>query len=363
MTPFRKLVLLSVCGGLLLGPLSASGEDIDIFTGASGGAATAPKVMILMDNATNWVQDQPNGKSKFMALSAVLDSITTPMNVGLAMFSKGGPTSGGYVRFAPRDMSIPANRTAFKNLLAAISADANVSTETGALKDESAALYEIYKYFGGLTPRSGALAQNPNADANGNLGTYSGATAFGQGLTSGFAFNAAGAYDSISNACSKNYIIYIVSNQANNGVPGQRIYEGVDSGPRILPAPGNPDTYADEWARYLHANPNPNISTYVLDAYFPDDNQDLGYSLSLQGLARQGGGSYKHVRNQTDIANELLRIFAEIKAVNSTFASASLPVNATNRAQNQNQVFIGMFRPDPDAKPRWFGNMKQYQLV
>jgi type IV pilus assembly protein PilY1 len=69
------------------------------------------------------------------------------------------------------------------------------------------------------------------------------------------------------------------------------------------------------------------------------------------------------VRNQAEIETELLRIFAEIQSVNSVFASASLPVSATNRAQDQNQVFIGMFRPDPDAKPRWFGNMKRYQLI
>jgi len=30
---------------------------------------------------------------------------------------------------------------------------------------------------------------------------------------------------------------------------------------------------------------------------------------------------------------------------------------------SDNQVFIGLFRPDPDLKPRWFGNLKQYQLV
>ena len=37
-------------------------------------------------------------------------------------------------------------------------------------------------------------------------------------------------------------------------------------------------------------------------------------------------------------------------------------MNSTNRAQNANQVFIGMFRPDPNANPRWYGNLKQYQI-
>ena len=355
-----KFLALSVCCGVVFASLPATAEDIDIFTGSSGGAAAAPKIMILMDNSNNWVSDNPQGKTKFAALSAVLDTITTPMNVGLATFSYNTP-SGAYIRFAPRDMSILANRTAFKNLMAQISADANVTRETGNIKDESAAFYEIYKYFSGLAPRAGTLAQNRYADASGNTGDYAGSTAFGQGLATGFAFKVDGTYDSVATTCGKNYIIYIVSNNASGGSLGLQVYETTDSGAKILPFPGSPDTYADEWARFLFANPNPQIVTFVLDSYYPDGNQDLGYSLSLQGTAKSGGGTYKHVRGttdlngKTDILNELLRIFAEIKAVNTTFASASLPVNATNRAQNQNQVFIGMFRPDPDAKPRYTG--------
>jgi Tfp pilus tip-associated adhesin PilY1 len=44
------------------------------------------------------------------------------------------------------------------------------------------------------------------------------------------------------------------------------------------------------------------------------------------------------------------------------FSAAALPVSATNRAQNQNQVFFGMFRPDASARPRWYGNLKRYQI-
>jgi type IV pilus assembly protein PilY1 len=355
--------LLAACGGLGLAPMQAMADDIDLFLGTSGGSATAPQVMVLMDNGINWVSDQPNGKSKFLALSAVMNSITTPVNVGLAMYASNSP-SGAYIRFAPRDMSVGGTRTAFQNLLAQISADSHVNIETGAQKDESAAFYEIFKYFSGLAPRTGTRAQNPNVDASGNLGTYAGATAAGQGLTSGFALKADGTYTgTAATGCARQYIIYIVANNGSGSSAGLQIYQGVDSGAEILPIPGPADTHADEWARYLYGRQNPQIVTYVLDAYYPDDNQDAGYSQFLRAIAKQGGGSYKHVRNQTEIANELLRIFVEIQAINSTFASASLPVNATNRAQDRNQVFIPMFRPDTTAKPLWMGNLKQYQLI
>ncbi len=45
------------------------------------------------------------------------------------------------------------------------------------------------------------------------------------------------------------------------------------------------------------------------------------------------------------------------------FSSASLPVSANTQGTYLNQVFIGMFRPDGNALPRWVGNLKQYQFV
>jgi type IV pilus assembly protein PilY1 len=59
----------------------------------------------------------------------------------------------------------------------------------------------------------------------------------------------------------------------------------------------------------------------------------------------------------------LEQIFTEIQAVNSVFASASLPVSVNTQGTYLNQVFIGMFRPDAKAAPRWKGNLKQYKFL
>ncbi|MDB4077574.1 PilC/PilY family type IV pilus protein [Porticoccaceae bacterium] len=45
----------------------------------------------------------------------------------------------------------------------------------------------------------------------------------------------------------------------------------------------------------------------------------------------------------------------------SVLAAASLPLTVHNQAVNENQVYIGMFRPDRDA-PFWEGNLKLYQI-
>ncbi|GAB7546171.1 pilus assembly protein [Cupriavidus sp. 8B] len=360
MNSFRLLKFLALilycCLGLA--PLRGMADDIDIFIGSSGGSASAPKVMIFLDNS---VGDLFAAKAD--AISYVLGTITstTPIDVGLAMWSPGASPKGAYVRFAPRDMSNATNRTALQNILALIKAK-NEYKE--GIKNEPEAFYEMYKYYSGLAPYAGGLSsKNPNADASGNSGTYAGATAVGQGLTSGFAFNGDGTYNSTSTNCGRSYIIYIAANnnyQAQD-IYGAQKYESLSSGP-ALPPSSLASFWGDEWTHFLYANPSPQIVTYVLDAASPG-NSDPTYTSILQAEAKQGGGTWQYVTSQTQIVNALLKIFAEIQGINSTFASASLPVNTTNRALDKNQVFIPMFRPDPDAKPRWMGNLKQYQLI
>ncbi len=126
---------------------------------------------------------------------------------------------------------------------------------------------------------------------------------------------------------------------------------------------------ADEWARLLHdkgvpvddSTIRPSVTTYTIDVYNAQPNATN--TALMMSMAKAGGGKYFAARNEQAIVDALKQIMVEIQAVNTAFASTSLPVNATNRSQNENQVFIGMFRPDPHAKPRWFGNLKRYQLV
>ncbi len=126
---------------------------------------------------------------------------------------------------------------------------------------------------------------------------------------------------------------------------------------------------ADEWARLMHdkgvpvagSSVNSSVSTYTIDVYNKQPNAT--HTSLLMSMASAGGGKYFAAKNEQAILDALKQIMVEIQAVNTSFASTSLPVNATNRAQNENQVFIGMFRPDPKARPRWFGNLKRYQLV
>ena len=160
-------------------------------------------------------------------------------------------------------------------------------------------------------------------------------------------------------SCPAGTNVYTVvgTNTVLTNVPTNTIT--ADTGPRN----------ADEWARLMHdkgipvdgTTIRPPVTTYTIDVY--NAQPDPVQTSLLMSMAKAGGGKYFAAKNERAIVDAIKEILVEIQAVNTSFASTSLPVNATNRSQNENQVFIGMFRPDADAKPRWFGNMKRYQLI
>lgn len=126
----------------------------------------------------------------------------------------------------------------------------------------------------------------------------------------------------------------------------------------------------DEWARFLRQTGVPipggsgvrtQVTTYAIDVFNAQQHPD--FSALLFNAARVGGGKYFQAKDKNALVNALKQIFSEVQSVNSAFSSASLPVNATNRAQNENQVFIGVFKPDRTKRPLWFGNLKRYQII
>ena len=124
--------------------------------------------------------------------------------------------------------------------------------------------------------------------------------------------------------------------------------------------------YADEFTGFLRNTDvgssvgQQYVTTYAIDVY--KDHQDTDQTALLRNMAKYGGGSYYAANDLSNLTKAFDSIFAEIQAVNSVFASSSLPVSVNTQGTYLNQVFIGMFRPDTSAKPRWFGNLKQYQF-
>lgn len=356
-------------------------DDIDIFAPTKANPASMPNIMILLDNSANWSRasqkwpdnkdDKGNGQQGVAELKAIVNvlnstSVTVNANVGFAGFSgESASNTGGYVRFGLRPMTDTTNKAALTNILNHIASNIGSSVEKVNDNAEAAGLYETYKYFYSLSVFRGAHStkQIPatNVDKASNAGDPSSAkpTAAGQGLTSGFAIDTSdqSKYKGPDlNNCGRKYVILMINNAQGTPPPGAQTFEGVSAGNSVSQLTAT--SWTDEWAKYLYER---GISVYVLDAYNAQHNVD--HSTVLSNAATVAGGKYFPVKSQSDIELALKYIMAEISAVNSTFATASLPISAANRSQHLNQVFIGMFRPDGDAQPRWTGNLKQYQLI
>ena len=396
----RKLFVALAATACLVPPVLA--EDLDLFTQPPPtSSADAPNILIIIDNSANWSAAnqgwllEKQGESELKALANVVASsaVGINVNIGLMMFTTGAPHDGGYVRFAISSMT-PANKAAFVELIGTSTCVDGPNSVTGgancilknfqstaektntASTDYSATLFEAFKYFGGwtdpLNANSGLSPNPPNVVDASHFGLQRYAHLDDKADRRAYTDGTKTVYAPPIPAppapapCGKNYIIFI-----GNGYPSSdalpAVLSGIFGNPNI-PAPiGNKSIRAANWAKYLFttdvspATGRQRVNTYTIDVY--KDAQDLQQTALLQAMAKYGGGTYFAATSSEAIVKALQDIIIEIQAVNSVFASASLPINATNRSQNENQVFIGMFRPDGDAHPRWYGNLKQFQIA
>lgn len=104
---------------------------------------------------------------------------------------------------------------------------------------------------------------------------------------------------------------------------------------------------------------NQNVTTYTIDVFNAQQNDT--HTALMMSMARAGGGRYFAARSESEILQALKQILSEIQSVNTAFAAASIPLSTTNRSQNLNEVYIGVFRPS--LEPRWFGNLKKYKIA
>lgn len=118
--------------------------------------------------------------------------------------------------------------------------------------------------------------------------------------------------------------------------------------------------YALNWANYMKRQ---GITTYSVGILGPTCNAEYAAHLRKLGQRDVGGGASFSAMNFEELTVAFGTIFSEILSVDSAFASVSLPVSVSTQGTYLNQVYIGMFRPDPDFKPRWAGNLKQYRLA
>jgi type IV pilus assembly protein PilY1 len=357
-------------------------EDIDLFVNKPAGSQL-PNVLFIVDNTANWTQAFTN---EISALTNTFNNLpvntdgTAKFNVGVMFFTESGgsnnSTKGGYVRAAIRPMTA-TNKAKYAAMMAAL----DVGKDKGNSGESSLVMAEAYLYFSAGSPYAGNL--KVKADYTGNMGaTWSSSTYTAATLTamqaiyplSGNALRSlsASSYTSpIGSGCAKNFIIYI-----SNGSP-QDSNTGLQTATNMLiaahgnatPIPVSPSgsqgNVSDEWARFMNQS-SLGVVTYTIDVNPVTTGQGPGWTAVLKSMSTVSSGKYTPVSSSTgsgqQISDALNKDFSEIQAVNSVFASVSLPVSVSTQGTYLNQVYVGMFRPDASALPRWTGNLKQYKM-
>lgn len=222
---------------------------------------------------------------------------------------------------------------------------------------------------------------NTERSANQAFGTYpSGDNGAFVAPSTGSAKDSSTYSDPISDGCAKNFIIFV-----SNGNPGTGGDSGGTPETTLLTNVGGNTTsiknsagaeihasYGDEFARFLYQTDvssqlgQQNVISYTMAVYDPADATQTSTKEMVKlmsSMATAGGGNYFEATKGSEIVSGLLSALNQIMARDSTFVTASLPVNTNAQGEFLNQVFIGMFRPDSAGNPRWWGNVKQYRLA
>jgi type IV pilus assembly protein PilY1 len=375
---FTQMACLALLGALA-GISTSGAEDIDLFVQPVSEVEGLPNVLILLDNTANWNTPFANEKA---ALASTVNGLgfnsdgSPKFRLGLMLFTETGSgdsnVDGGYIRAAVRDLT-SANKTKFVNLVNSLDVLADKSNGGKAGKT----MAEAYVYFSGLAPYTG---NNKNkTDYTGNVYGTAQSKAIYALANNALGSKAGSPYTSplVNGSCAGNYIIYISNGAvqdnnadnttATNWLQAQANAVGLGTGATttipISPS-GSQSNVSDEWARFMKKSPR-GITVYTVDVNKVTTGQGPGWTALLKSMASVTSGKYFDVSSGaggSQIADALGRIFSEIQAVNSVFASASLPTSVNSQGTYLNQVYIGVFRPDEDAFPRWPGNLKQYKF-
>jgi type IV pilus assembly protein PilY1 len=89
----------------------------------------------------------------------------------------------------------------------------------------------------------------------------------------------------------------------------------------------------------------------------------IGFSIDLpilRNAAEKSGGSYFLADDVESLANVLLDIVADITERNLSFTAPAVSVNAFNRTQNLDDLYLTVF--SPKARIHWPGNVKKYRF-
>jgi type IV pilus assembly protein PilY1 len=305
---------------------------------AAGGSTPRTRLQIVRDAAKNLIDN--------------LDGV----NLGIMRYSTNA--QGGMVRYPISELTA-TSRAAMKAELDSYLAE--------GFTPLSETLYEAHQYLSG-----GRVAFGNSSTGNGGATSLSVPGSRVGGLaTSQF-------YDSpMDESCQSTYIVYLTDglptsdNAADAAIQALPDFatDGGGPCPAQIPIPDPSHLTSgrclENLSRYLNNHDlRPTVvGEQTVISYYIGFGSDIAASEQfLQDVAAAGGGRAYTAADSAGLAATLEEIFNEVQeGADTTFVSPAVSVNAFNRAQNLNDLFVSVFAPSRNF--HWAGNVKKYRII
>lgn len=172
----------------------------------------------------------------------------------------------------------------------------------------------------------------------------------------------------IDSSCQANYLVLMTDGQANGNsttiMNNARSLIGTSCARRDSGEQTNGETCGVEIAKWL----NSSDQSSTLDGDNLVTTHTVGFALQasagakkfLADIATAGGGKAYTADDANALANAFNSIIQEALATDTTFVSATAPVNSFNRQDHKDQLYFSLFRPS--TTDRWPGNLKRYRM-
>ena len=304
-------------------------------------------------------------------LSTLLDNLEDNVNVGLMRYSNDRNTlpnasdGGMVVRAMGR---IEDNRAAMKVAL-------NSWVPSGSTP-LSETLFEASLYFRGERVFWG-LTSDQCFPGQGNCPLSSNTDSDTPSVTASRMSSDQTLYDSPADAdCQKNYVVYLTdglpqsdsnSDAAIRALPGFSAVNGYATctgGPTLASDGDGTGQCLDELAKWMNESDmrpdRPGLQN-VTSYWIGFGSGVAAGSDSLRLVAQRGGGKYYEAADTAELTEAFSEIISRILEQTTTFTSPTVAVNAFNRTQNLNYLYMSVFKPATSY--RWLGNIKKYRVT
>lgn len=342
----------------------------NIFSAAGSGSGTCNASCTIYDaNYLNYINDstQTDISSKMSIMHNAVNSLMnslTGINVGVMRYDQKG--HGGMVMAPVLPIDTGTQRNDIINMV-------NNWAPNG-VTPLSETYYEAYLYFSGNNWLYGKNSYSANCKTWDPVdNTCTAVTSFAAPSVPASRVGGGSRYDSPADySCRQNFIVYLTDGLPNETGASDSAIKALN--PKhpcdTTTFPGqNGGKCTSTLADYMYKNdmrPDvdkvQNVTSYFIG--FGSDFNSGGAPTAaftyLQAAADAGGGEAYTATNLTELSSAFNDILSTVIKTNTTFTAPAVTVNAFNRTQTLDNLYVSVFAPS--ATFHWPGNVKKYKF-